>query len=522
MKKIAFSSILLSTLFLSSAWCADDPALYKSDKSNLENPFAAVQMTTPEPAANKGQQPSDNIAADKNVDQTLTEKEKKIVETAMDEYDCESFKVDSVSSFNIPDTPQRFRLINVTEKLMSNPPKLVILTRRMYDVHIDEYLPTKTVREVRISLFNSIDQKNLTGKDNGDVTNETKNTTDPFLKFRNGKNTASSKSFEEIKVMTSKFDMSSLDDMKKIAWETFSTGRETKNEELLKKAMDMFQKLVYSTNGSGKYLCYLGRCHAELFFAGKANKRAENELTELKNNAIELYGKAISKLNQEPDESGSVDIAGVKTLLAEIKNNGEMKYFRQPTYNTCQLTSVAMVLSKYGWPHDMNYLMKKYSNTEFEELREEAKSGPGNENHGLERVFNKFAADEGIKVRIRGYVGTLDEMRYVLAQGKPVIVHTYTTSGGHVLVLTGFDETHYTVYDPWGVWDEVILNSQGYDTASSGQGVRYKIEPMDKALKCDEHGNILDNFVWYYDVYPEGFPDGVRPEGKTPAGYKAD
>jgi len=256
-------------------------------------------MTTPEPAANKGQQPSDNIAADKNVDQTLTEKEKKIVETAMDEYDCESFKVDSVSSFNIPDTPQRFRLINVTEKLMSNPPKLVILTRRMYDVHIDEYLPTKTVREVRISLFNSIDQKNLTGKDNGDVTNETKNTTDPFLKFRNGKNTASSKSFEEIKVMTSKFDMSSLDDMKKIAWETFSTGRETKNEELLKKAMDMFQKLVFATDGKdGKQLYFLGRCQEEI-----------SKLTgdsSVMNKANANFKKAAEVLTKTPDPTQAV------------------------------------------------------------------------------------------------------------------------------------------------------------------------------------------------------------------------
>jgi len=510
MKKAAFFSILLSTLVISQAWCANDNGISKDRRSNLENPFETTQgaVLEPAPAANNVQPPSgNNEAVDKKDDQTLTDKEKKIVEETMDKYDCESFKVDSVSSSNVSETPQKYRLVTEARTLMTSPPQLVIITNRVYDVNVEEYLPSQKVREVRVSLFYSADSKNSSaGKGNITDSSETKSTTDPFEKYRKAKKDEYSRNSEEIKLMASKFDMSSLDEMKKIAWETFSTGRETRNEELLKKAMDMFQKLVYSTNGSGKYLCYLGRCHAELFFAGKTNGRAENELTELKNNAIELYGRARAQLEKEPDESGSVSAKDINYLLSEIKNAGEMKYFKQPTPNSCQLTCVAMVLSKYGWNGVPQNILDRENG---EKLREEAKAKPVNPDYGLERVFNMLAAESNLKVRLRGYVGAVEPMRYLLAQGKPVIVHTYTTDG-HVIVLTGFDGTHYTAFDPYDKWNEV---RGSYNHSESGEGARYSRDPMDKALDADI------NDVWYYDVYPDGFPNGVRPAGDVPEGY---
>jgi len=322
---------------------------FKPDRSNIGNPFEQTQGLDPAPAANpsadnsvpantyrtgENASPNADAASGKGAPgkldaSALTAKEKKIVEKFLEENDyCDSFNVDSISNNEYPETKQRYRLEVTSRELKSFPPQLQIVTQRVYNVHMDEYLPSIVVRTVFVSLNMSSD---IRGGDRSAKDKDKEKEKDPAAKdpskgtakysprYKNPYFLEPSLSTKEANILADKFEKSTVDEMKTIAWETFISGRNYGDEKLLKKALGMYQKLVYYSGGSGKYLCYLGRCNAELYFLGRTNKQKPGLLLKYKNDAIVLFKRAIEQLRLQPDETGSVDIAGVNALLSDLE-----------------------------------------------------------------------------------------------------------------------------------------------------------------------------------------------------------
>lgn len=151
--------------------------------------------------------------------------------------------------------------------------------------------------------------------------------------------------------------------------------------------------------------------------------------------------------------------------------------------SSCQNTSIAMTLAKYGWKGNPDQITKSYG--------KDMAQTPA----GLETVFNATAEKAGLKVRVKSHdAGTMELVNKLLAEGKPVIAHGWFTKSGHVVTITGFDGQNYTVNDPAGKWNGQYKG--GY-SSESGKGVKYSKEAMIDAL-------VENGEVWCHEVYNTG------------------
>ncbi|WP_269532268.1 C39 family peptidase [Chitinimonas sp. BJYL2] len=154
-------------------------------------------------------------------------------------------------------------------------------------------------------------------------------------------------------------------------------------------------------------------------------------------------------------------------------------------YATCSVTSMAMI-------------------TDFFKLTDPAKLGKRTPDYLYERfgkrqtvsslaqVFNTIAAEKGSSLRDTGLTnGTLAQLRERASQGKPTIVHGWFTAPGHILVVTGYDGTNYTVNDPYGKWNLVAGSGAAYDTSVSGKGLKYPKAAFERAINDNGLGNDL-------------------------------
>ena len=156
--------------------------------------------------------------------------------------------------------------------------------------------------------------------------------------------------------------------------------------------------------------------------------------------------------------------------------------------SSCQNTSVAMLLSKFGWWGKPDDITREWG-------KDYAQSPSG-----LANMFNELAAQNGISKRLTPITnGSLEEFRELLRQGKPTIVHGYFTSYGHVLVALDFDGTHYTVNDPAGCWTEQFKG--GYDwcpAGKTGEHIKYTKEAFEAAIATSNGWNYLP--LWFHKL----------------------
>ena len=150
--------------------------------------------------------------------------------------------------------------------------------------------------------------------------------------------------------------------------------------------------------------------------------------------------------------------------------------------SSCQNTSIAMTLSKYGWKGNPDQITSRFG-------KNLAQSPDG-----LADVFNTLASESGLNVRIRPHTNaSADTINKLLAEGKPVIVHGWFTGSGHVITLTDFDGKNYTANDPAGEWSQTYKG--GYtNPGSGGKGVKYdKNAVYDAILEGGE--------AWAHEIY---------------------
>jgi Peptidase_C39 like family len=138
---------------------------------------------------------------------------------------------------------------------------------------------------------------------------------------------------------------------------------------------------------------------------------------------------------------------------------------------SCQNTTMAMVLKYYlkkaGNTTAANNMTPDYISSYWGTSQAQSVSG-------YQSVFNTEAAHLGLSVRDAGTTNmSLSTFRSQAALGKPVVVHGYFTSYGHVITVLGYDGTYYYCNDPAGKWSQTYAYG-GYSTVNSTEGINVK------------------------------------------------
>jgi Peptidase_C39 like family len=153
-------------------------------------------------------------------------------------------------------------------------------------------------------------------------------------------------------------------------------------------------------------------------------------------------------------------------------------------YGTCNLTSVAMCMAYFGIAGD--------GDGQLEDQLYRWVIAHGLSRHSpidLAQVFKW----KGIKDDFRSDAKWGDARAWI-DRDKPLIAHGYFTRSGHIIVITGYDDSAYNgngawvVNDPYGEWYE-----HGYDTRVTGNGLKYSYTMM-KDL-CGFDGDLWLHFV---------------------------
>lgn len=148
---------------------------------------------------------------------------------------------------------------------------------------------------------------------------------------------------------------------------------------------------------------------------------------------------------------------------------------------SCQNTSIAMILKFNGFSGlTPDQISNQYGTSQAQTVS------------GFNTVCNSVAQNNSMGANcVSTSNGSFQAMRNILATGKPVVVHGYFTSYGHVLVVTGYTGTHYICNDPAGQWTQVY--QVGYTGSSStvGNQIQYGKAAFEQAIGPD-------NTLWYH------------------------
>ncbi len=208
---------------------------------------------------------------------------------------------------------------------------------------------------------------------------------------------------------------------------------------------------------------------------GKYDQMSDEQQAAVEKHAGRIY--EVAKNNTSPD--------GSKSIVDRVPYFNQYDNGINPG-GSCQNTSIAMALGLYGVNVQPDTISRRYG-TSFAQSPE-----------GVASVFNTYASEAGISQRIQHHRdGSFEGMKALLDQGKPVIVHGYFTGYGHVVVVTGYDESGYYVNDPAGVWSERWKG--GYQGSYNGRGVHYGKAAFEQAVGTLNGSTYAP--LWYGEVY---------------------
>ena len=156
--------------------------------------------------------------------------------------------------------------------------------------------------------------------------------------------------------------------------------------------------------------------------------------------------------------------------------------------SSCQNTSIAMLLAWYGWNGNPDTITNEWG-------KNYAQSPAG-----LAAVFNSYAQSTGIPQRLVPHTdGTIGEMKSMLAAGKPVIIHGYFTSYGHVMVTLAYSSGSYVVNDPAGEWSQTFKGGYPYGGGSTvGDHISYGASAFEAAVATSDGYSYLP--LWYHEI----------------------
>ncbi|MGB5959289.1 MAG: C39 family peptidase [Coleofasciculaceae cyanobacterium] len=164
--------------------------------------------------------------------------------------------------------------------------------------------------------------------------------------------------------------------------------------------------------------------------------------------------------------------------LPNFPYKSQLDNFYNPT-GACNVTSMAMCLQFLGKSRRDNI-------GQFEDELYEYTL-----NKGLSRWspydLAKLVEDYGAKDLFKNNA-VIEEVQDWLADGKPVVIHGYFTTFGHIMPVVGYDQTGLYVNDPYGEWFP-----SGYDKSASGAYLHYSYDLIRRVCMAD--GDFWVHFI---------------------------
>lgn len=167
-----------------------------------------------------------------------------------------------------------------------------------------------------------------------------------------------------------------------------------------------------------------------------------------------------------------------RTVKLAIPYKSQLDNQENPT-GSCNVTSLAMCLEFLG-------AKRKTTAGQFEDELYRFAQDKGlsrHDPHDLAIIVESYGLRDDFRTD-----ATIEQVQDWLADGKPIVIHGYFTSFGHIVVLTGFDERGFIVNDPYGEW-----TANGYRTDLSGKNVNYSYN-MIRTL-CIPDGSFWVHFI---------------------------
>jgi uncharacterized protein YvpB len=180
-----------------------------------------------------------------------------------------------------------------------------------------------------------------------------------------------------------------------------------------------------------------------------------------------LEDKAVVYPAQQPD-----------SVKLDVPYKSQLDNQENPT-GSCNVTSLAMCLEFLG-------AVRKRKDCQFEdELYRYAESQDLDRHspHDLASIVEAYGCRDEFRTD-----ATVAQVKASLCAGKPVVVHGYFTTSGHIVTLVGFDQTGFFVHDPYGEW-----NDWGYNTQNSGKCLHYSYRMM--VNTCMPDGSFWVHFL---------------------------
>jgi uncharacterized protein YvpB len=191
---------------------------------------------------------------------------------------------------------------------------------------------------------------------------------------------------------------------------------------------------------------------------------------------VEVLGQS----SQEPGTSRLYPKPRPRIIQLDCPYLSQLDNFENPT-GACNVTSVAMCLKYFGIPQRTNARQFEDELYRYALDNNLSRHSP----YDLAKIVRDYGAQDEFRTN-----ASFDEVKDWLADLKPVIVHGYFTSYGHIVVLVGYDEEReqFFVHDPYGEWF-----STGYRTDLSGKYQRYSYRMIRETCKPD--GSFWVHFV---------------------------
>ena len=146
------------------------------------------------------------------------------------------------------------------------------------------------------------------------------------------------------------------------------------------------------------------------------------------------------------------------TVRIKVPYKSKLDNWYNPT-GSCNVTSITSCLEYLETPRNSNY-------GEFEDEVYEYALKKGYSRHNpyhLAQIVRDYGCRDTFKTN-----ATIEEVQDWLLAENPVVIHSYFTSFGHLIVGVGFDNEGLFIHDPYGEWF-----STGYRTDLSGAYLHY-------------------------------------------------
>ncbi|NJO43287.1 MAG: C39 family peptidase [Cyanobacteria bacterium CRU_2_1] len=137
-----------------------------------------------------------------------------------------------------------------------------------------------------------------------------------------------------------------------------------------------------------------------------------------------------------------------KTIKLAIPYKSQRDNEENPD-GSCNVTSLAMCMEFLGTKRKVGYGQFEDELYAYAENNGLSRHDP----HDLAVIVEKYGCRDDFRPN-----ATIEQAQYWLAAGKPVVIHGYFTSFGHIVVLVGFDEKGFFVHDPYGEWTPAGYN----------------------------------------------------------------